>query len=336
MTQLITAPHPLETDTNRVTTEAARTPLQAPDGHRIPVYTWEASEPRAVIHIAHGMAEHAQRYRHLARDLNRQGYTFVAHDHRGHGPATPDDELGHYADDNGWQRVMDDLGQVQQWIHQTYANLPCYLLGHSMGSFIAQGYLTRSTETSWPAGLILSGSNRDSRIKLQALRWIVALATRFRGPHERSPLVRDLTFGAFGKQVPNARTEFDWLTTDDRAVKDYLNDPYCGFDCTNRLWSDLGGGLAALLRRGCLERIPAQLPILIVSGAEDPVGERGKGTRRLAKAYRNSGHTDVTCLVFEGMRHEPFNEQNRSQVVDALTTWLARHRPTPHNPTKSP
>ncbi|WP_165495800.1 alpha/beta fold hydrolase [Marinobacter halodurans] len=332
MPQSNTAPSPQAPATAFPDEPFVQTDLPAADGHRVPVYVWRARAPRAVIHIAHGMAEHAQRYRYLARDMVQQGYTVVAHDHRGHGPATPDDELGHFADDNGWQRVMEDLGQVQSWIRDTFADLPCYLLGHSMGSFIAQSYLTTAKEIEWPAGLILSGSNRDSRLKLQALRLIVALAARFQGRHQSSTLVHALTFGAFAKQVPHANTDFDWLSTDEAAVKAYMSDPHCGFDCTNQLWSDLGSGLAGLLKRGRLQRIPARLPILILSGAQDPVGEFGRGTRRLASAYRASGHTDVTSLVFEGMRHEPFNERNRSEVLDRLLAWLARQRPTPHNP----
>lgn len=275
------------------------------------------------------MAEHAGRYAQFAERLNVQGWLVVAHDHRGHGPHTPSGELGHYADANGWHKVTTDVGVVQRWIHQNWSTLPCYLLGHSMGSFIVQGYLIRQPEPSLLAGLILSGSNRDKRTKLTALRALLSVVQRFKGPRTTSPLIRDLTFGAFGKSVKEPRTPFDWLSHDSVTVDSYIEDPHCGFDCSNQLWTDLSDGLAGLLKRDALRRIPAGLPILMLSGAEDPVGEFGRGPQRLAKAYRNSGHTDVTCIVFQGMRHEPFHELRHEDAEQALLAWLARHRSKP-------
>lgn len=304
-----------------------QTQLNATDGHRIPVYLWKPERnPRGLVHICHGMAEHGQRYAHLARSLNARGLLVVAHDHRGHGPQTPDDSLGHYADEDGWNKVTADVGVVQNWIHQCWPTLPCYLMGHSMGSFIAQGYLTRNPEPPLLAGLILSGSNRDRRAQLMALRTILGVVRLFKGARATSSTVHKLTFGAFARSAESARTPFDWLSYDDDAVDSYIADPYCGFDCTNQLWSDLADGLTGLLRRDALGGIPADLPILIVSGAEDPVGEFGRGPQRLAQAYRETGHSDVTCIVFQGMRHEPFNEKRREEAEKALMEWLTRHR----------
>ena len=304
-----------------------QTQLNAPDGHVIPVYLWKPQgNPRGVVHICHGMAEHGRRYAHLASYLNHHDLLVVAHDHRGHGPHTPEGELGHYADEDGWGKVTADVGVVQKWIHQSWSTLPCYLMGHSMGSFIVQGYLTGCPEPRWPAGLILSGSNRDKRAQLLSLRAILSVIHRFKGPHATSPTVQKLTFGAFAKSIKSSRTPFDWLSYDDEAVDSYIADPYCGFDCTNQLWSDLAQGLSGLLKHNVLRRIPADLPILVISGAEDPVGEFGRGPHRLAQAYRDTGHSDVTCIVFQGMRHEPFNEKRREDAEKTLMAWLTRHR----------
>ncbi|WP_148862618.1 alpha/beta fold hydrolase [Marinobacter fonticola] len=300
--------------------------LDGPDEHAIPVYIWRPEgEPEGIVHICHGMAEHAQRYAPLAGRLSRYRLLVVAHDHRGHGPHTPEESLGHYANENGWDKVAGDVGVVQHWVHGTWPTLPCYLLGHSMGSFIVQSYLMRGPAGSLPAGLILSGSNRDRRVRLGLLRTLLKIVRRVQGANTRSSVIRKLTFGAFSKSVKSPRTEFDWLSHDPATVDDYINDPYCGFDCTNQLWSDFGSGLASLRRRNALQRIPANLPILIVSGADDPVGEFGRGTQRLAQAYRQSGHRDVTCIVFQGMRHEPFNERRREEAEQALLDWIDRH-----------
>jgi alpha-beta hydrolase superfamily lysophospholipase len=276
------------------------------------------------------MAEHARRYGHLAETLNHAGYAVIAHDHRGHGAAGGESAPGHYADHHGWDKVTSDVGQVQSWINQRFRDANVVLLGHSMGSFIAQGYLMRDPARHKPSGqhslsgLVLSGSSRDGTSKVAALRSIAAFEKLRQGPRGNSAIMRVMTFGTFARSVANRRTEFDWLSHDPAVVRDYQNDALCGFDCSNQLWSDLGGGLAQLHRRRALERVPKRLPILIVSGAEDPVGAFGKGPRKLAESYRRTGHTDVSCLIMPGMRHEPFNESNRDETKRRLLEWLNR------------
>lgn len=303
--------------------------LPSEDSHRIPVYLWQQDinpdSALGVIHINHGMAEHGLRYQALAANLNAAGYIVVAHDHRGHGPHTKASERGHYADSNGWEKVTRDVGVVQQWIADKFPQLRCYLLGHSMGSFIAQGYLVGDGPKSTISGLILSGSNRGQKLKLAALRSVAASARGWNGPRKTSRVIQALTFGAFAKTVTGAKTEFDWLSQNESSVSDYIKDPFCGFDCTNQLWCDLGHGLNQLQNKRALTRIPSHLPILIISGDEDPVGEFGRGPRRLASAYRETGHTDVSCVVMPGMRHEPFNEARREETIKALLNWLGRH-----------
>lgn len=303
--------------------------LSPDDSQRIPVYLWQqaidSDSALGVIHISHGMAEHSLRYQALAGILNAAGYIVVAHDHRGHGPQTKASERGHYADTNGWQKVTGDIGVVQQWIAEQYPQLSCYLLGHSMGSFIAQGYLVGDTQKPAISGLILSGSNRDQKLKLAALRSVAASARGWNGPRKTSRVIQALTFGAFAKTVTSAKTGFDWLSRNEASVSDYINDPLCGFDCTNQLWCDLGQGLSQIRDKRTLTRVPLNLPILIISGDEDPVGDFGKGPRRLANAYRDTGHIDVSCVVMPGMRHEPFNEARREETINTLLDWLARH-----------
>ncbi|MGP4843226.1 alpha/beta fold hydrolase [Marinobacter sp. 1Y8] len=303
--------------------------LSSDDSHQIPVYLWQQGidpgSARGVIHISHGMAEHGLRYQVLAENLNAAGYIVVAHDHRGHGQQTKTSERGHYADTNGWKKVTGDLGFVQHWIAEQFPQLRCYLLGHSMGSFIAQGYLIGDGQKPTIGGLILSGSNRDQKLKLAALRSVAASARGWNGPRKTSRVIQALTFGAFSKTVTAAKTRFDWLNQDEASVAEYINDPLCGFDCTNQLWCDLGYGLNLLQDKQALTRVPSNLPILIISGDKDPVGEFGRGPRRLAHAYRDTGHTDVSCVVMPGMRHEPFNEARREDTINTLLNWLERH-----------
>ncbi|WP_166268389.1 alpha/beta fold hydrolase [Marinobacter caseinilyticus] len=297
--------------------------IAADDGHQIPLLAWLPTEfPKACIHICHGMAEHAARYQDLAVTLTALGYAVFAHNHRGHGPDTKPHELGHYADDGGWQKVTRDVLTVQHTLRGQYPRLNHFLVGHSMGSFIAQGALLAPEQSLVFAGLVLSGSGRDPAIKLAALRLMVGSQRLLKGPHATSRLIHKLTFGAFAQSVKNRHTEFDWISRDPSAVAAYINDPLCGFDCTTQLWRDLGIGLSQLQRPSALSAIPQNLPVLIVSGDEDPVGDFGKGARRLASAYRDSGHSDVSLHVLPGVRHEPFNELNKEHIYQLLTQWL--------------
>lgn len=134
--------------------------------------------------------------------------------------------------------------------------------------------------------------------------------------------IRAMTFGAFAKTVANRQSDFDWLSHDAAIIRAFEKDPLCGFDCSNQLWSDLGEGLTQIHSRKALKRIPKQLPILIISGSEDPVGAFGKGPRKLAESYEDTGHADVSCSILPGMRHEPFNESNREEAESQLLQWL--------------
>ena len=308
---------------------SANTPEQdfasAGDGHRIPYSVWPAADgkqPQAVVHICHGMAEHRHRYDELAQYLAGAGLVTVAHDHRGHGEAAQKQDLGLYAETDGWQKVTGDVATMQKLISERWPDLPIILLGHSMGSFISQGYLISHRPEPNLTGLILSGSSRDSRGRLQALHLLVRVLQWRQGPRARSKLIHDMTFGAFAKSVQPARTPFDWLSTDAAAVDAYIDDPLCGFDCTLQLWNDLGQGLLAINRLEALKKVPRDLPIFILSGEQDAVGHFGEGPRALASAYRNSGHSEVLLRLYQGLRHEPFHEKKKDQVFRDLLFWI--------------
>ncbi len=299
--------------------------VPAPDGHRIPVLTWRTPDsPRAVLHICHGMAEHSGRYDDLARFFAAQGIACVAHDHRGHGRNLETDAAGHFADSNGWLKVTRDVGVVQAWIREQYPDSGVFLLGHSMGSFIVQSYLIDQQRPPPLAGLILSGSNLDQVLRLRILRPLISVISRMSGPHANSGFLHRMTFGAFARSVPDAKTEFDWLSTDNEQVTRYIQDSSCGFQCTVKLWQDLAEGLSVISRAANLKKIPENLPVFILSGDRDPVGRFGKGPRALAEAYRKTGHKDVQIRLYPGMRHEPFHEKDSIQVFQEMLDWVDR------------
>ncbi|HEX4945320.1 MAG TPA: alpha/beta hydrolase [Blastocatellia bacterium] len=294
------------------------------DGAALAAYKWEPnSPPRAVVHIAHGLAEHAVRYARTAQSLNSYGYVVYAHDMRGHGQTVnAQDELGFLAEANGWQRVMLDLAEMLQAEAETHADLPMVLLGHSFGS-----YLTQQLICEYPhllAAAILSAPNGKPSLLAQAGR-AIARAERLRlGKRGRSQLINSMTFGKFNEAFAPVETPFDWLSRDAAEVRLYFNDARCGFISTTQLWVDFLDGIVALSQPSLKRQIPATFPLYIIAGGHDPVCENGKGAEVLVQEYKAAGLTDVTYKLYPEARHELLNEINRHEVVSDLVQWLTR------------
>ncbi len=298
--------------------------LQTPDGAVVVVHRWlPDDEPKAVVQIAHGMAEHAARYAHVAKALNDRGYAVYANDHRGHGQtAVTEDELGFFAESRGWARVLDDLYRLNQRIGEEHPGLPVLLFGHSMGSFLTQQYLFTFPATI--RGAVLSGSTRHLGPDLEAGAVLARAEIKRQGPRGHSELLQALAFGQFNKAFAPNRTDFDWLSRDPEQVDAYIEDPRCGFLVTNRFWLDLFSGARVIRQTERLESIPLEMPIYVFSGAEDPVGEAGTGVERLLAAYERAGLHQVTSRLYPGGRHEMVNEINRDEVIADLGDWLDR------------
>ena len=304
-----------------MTADGRRLPeFVAADGRRIRLRECRPDgEAAGVIQILHGLAEHSARYDRFAADAAAAGYLVVTHDHRGHGPDHGGERLGHFADDGGWQRVVGDVAAVNAAIRQAASDVPLTLLGHSMGSYVAQSFLMQHPQSA--DRLILSGTTWPDRREVRLARWLAQLVALVRGKRRQAFLLDRMSFGKFNDRFAPVRTPFDWLSRDEAEVDRYVDDPLCGFVASNRLWIDLLGGLLEIGTREALSRIPAGLPILILGGEADPVGGRS-GLARLADEYRATGHDDVTLKIYPGARHEMLNESNRSEVTADILGWL--------------
>lgn len=288
------------------------------DGRTIKVRLWLADTPKGTVHLMHGMAEHIDRYTAFAEHLQANHFDVIAHNHRGHGE---DEITGHYADRDGWQRLIDDIVLVQQnCIRQP--DLPLYLFGHSMGSFIAQGYAIRHSDKL--AGLILSGSNYQNPAIYYAGRLVAKLERKRKGK-QGSALMDKLSFASFNSHFKPNRTDFDWLSRDPQQVDQYISDPQCGFPCSGETWHQLFNGLIEISKISELRKIQQDLPILLFGGDHDPVGNMGKGLPALEKKLRQSGHKSVTTHLYKDGRHEMLNETNRLHVYNDVTNWLQQH-----------
>ncbi|QDH67275.1 MULTISPECIES: alpha/beta hydrolase [Pseudomonas] len=294
--------------------------LTANDRSRLYVNHWMPEGPaKAVVMLSHGMAEHSGRYARLAEALGSAGYGVYAPDQRGHGRTADEGTLGLYAEKDGWNKVVGDLASLNQHIGQQHPGLPIILLGHSMGSYIAQAYLLHHSASLH--GAILSGSNFQPVALYRAAR-LIARAERLRqGVRGRSALIEFLSFGSFNKAFKPNRTAFDWLSRDPNEVDKYINDPLCGFRCTNQLWIDLLGGLQQISKASNLAQIDPGLPILVMGGECDPVSE-GKRLKSLAHALREAGSQHLQLNIYPQARHEVFNETNRDEVTADVLRWL--------------
>lgn len=296
--------------------------LDVSDGVRLALYEWPAPHsPKAVVQITHGLAEHAVRYDRLARALTAAGYAVFASDHRGHGRTANDpSELGFFAERDGFKKLVADLLAVNREIASRYPQLPRILLGHSFGSFVSQAYLFE--HASSVNAVVLSGSASANRFVVAP---VLALARALRlrlGPRGKSKLLQLLSFGTYNDAFKPTRTEFDWLSRDPAEVDKYVADPLCGFDNSVQGWIDLLGGLLYIRSSERQRRLPKGLPIYLLSGMADPVGEMGKGPTRLSQQYGAAGLTRIELNLYPNARHELFNETNRDQVTSELITWL--------------
>jgi alpha-beta hydrolase superfamily lysophospholipase len=293
--------------------------LTAPDGHEIHMHMWSPEVAAArVIQVLHGLGEHAARYERFAHAAASRGYAVCVHDHRGHGPHT--EELGHFADDSGWHLLVADALLVQDYSRERFADAPLVLLGHSMGSYIAQSFAMLYGDRL--SALILSASTWPSRLQLLpalAIAYIEAWRLGIRG---KSALLDKLGFGNFNKRFAPACTEMDWLSRDAAEVDKYVADPLCGGPYSCRLWLDLLRGLIDISSDNALARVPVGLPLLITGGECDPVGG-DRGMTHLMMHYAQTGHQRISVKIFPDGRHEMLNESNRDEVTTNWLDWIA-------------
>lgn len=293
------------------------------EGLDIYTYKWEdenIKKTKAVIQIAHGMAETAQRYETFAKVLTENGYIVYINDHRGHGKtAKIIENVGHLAEKEGFRCLVEDMYTLTNIIKKENEDLPIYLFGHSMGSFASQRYIMDYGNNL--SGLILCGSNGKQGIILNFAHMIINREIKKYGRRSRSNKINDLIFG--GEIIRrNEKTKFDWLSRDKEQVEKYINDPFCGVVCSCGFFYDLVQGLKEIEDKENLKKVPLDIPIYIISRDKDPIGKNGKGVLRLRDRYIKLGVKDVTCKLYKDGRHELLNEINKEEVFEDIICWL--------------
>jgi alpha-beta hydrolase superfamily lysophospholipase len=282
---------------------------------------WEPEgKPRGIVVIAHGMAEHIARYDGLGQSLARAGLLAVGYNHLGHGKEAS--IPGWFSDTDGWGKLVGDLHAVLQAMAIRWPGVPRVLLGHSMGSFLTREYALR-----YPGelhALVLSGTGWHNRMLCQAGLLPARLACSMGFEKKASGFLDKMAFSAHNKSFKTpGGTAFDWLSRDKAEVEKYINDPLCGFVFTAGGFRDMFTGLLALTDIERLKALPADLPVYLLSGGDDPVGGKGVGVREIALQYQAAGLLRVYVKLYDGARHELFNEVNKEEVRSGLITWLS-------------
>jgi alpha-beta hydrolase superfamily lysophospholipase len=276
-------------------------------------------EPIGCVQIVHGMAEHRQRYARFASHLASAGYLVWAHDHRGHG-LNAGSGKGHFADRNGWRVLIDDTVAVTRRLVAEHPRAPVILFGHSMGSFIAQTLITERAPDY--QGIVLVGSNGPDPGP-HCLALALALFERLlRGPRQQSQWTNALLRKRYNRKFRPSRTPVDWLSRDEREVDAAMADPLNGVGLTTQSWVDFAKGLLALDAPGRFRHVRASLPLLIIAGTDDPVGNNGRGPQRLVRAFTRGGAQDVSLHLYLSARHELVNETNREEITRDIVAWM--------------
>jgi alpha-beta hydrolase superfamily lysophospholipase len=276
---------------------------------------------KAVLQLAHGIAEHIGRYDAFARFMANNGFAVAGNSHLGHGQSAAEEgDLGFFTEKNGWVSTVDDLHLVYRKMHAAYPGKPYFLLGHSMGSFLTRTFLTRYPELL--DGCIISGTGQQAAPLLSAGLVLAALERKLCGARRQSARLNLLCFGAYNRRIPNHRTPNDWLTRDRELVDRFTADNACGWVPTVGIFADLLGGIRYAGNRKNIAKMRKDLPVLFISGTEDPVGDYGVGVKKVVRLFQEAGMVDVALKLYDGARHECLNEINREEVYNDVLGWL--------------
>ena len=298
--------------------------LSADEKTQIHAIEWMPEEPpRAVLQLCHGMAEYIARYDDFGEFLSLNGYYVVGHDHLGHGESiTGTDQLGFFHEKKGNEYVVADIHTLRVKTEEKYPDLPYFILGHSMGSFLVRQYI--GLYGAGLSGAIIMGTGDQPTPLLMAGRMLCKVSSLLHGWHYRSQLVDGMAVGGYEKHFAKEKDGSNWLSRNPENVRKYKNDPMCGFMFTVNAYYHMFSGMIKMNRHEKDGKIPKKLPVLLVAGQEDPVGNYGKSVKAVYKKYKKSGVQDVKLRLYEKDRHEILNEVDRKEVFIDLFRWLEK------------
>ncbi len=286
-----------------------------------------AGEIRGMLQISHGMCEYFLRYEAFAEYLAKDGWLVFGHDHLGHGNSAPsEDDLGFIASKGGKDYMVNDILTLARQMQKRYPNIPTVLFGHSMGSFLSRAALTRKEAKNENGELIYSASvicgTGGPDMPTGAGIMLSNLIALFRGERHRSRLLASIAFAGYLSRIEKPCDQSAWLTRDSAVVERYNADPFCHYTFTVRAYRDLFDAVAEVSRKDWAAKVPSELPLLLISGEDDPVGSFGKGVEKIHDRLLRAGAKRTTCVLYPQMRHEILNEIDKETVWKETLEWL--------------
>ena len=297
------------------------------DGHKMYTYFFiPESKPKAILQLVHGLGEHAGRYKEFASKLTNEGFLICADDHRGFGKSTiSKEQIGHIADNKGYELIIEDLKHLMLNTKTDYPNIPYFMMGHSMGSFLTRGFLIEYYKEL--DGAIIMGT----RGKLKGIekfgKTIAKIQKSIFGGRKRAKLIDKLSVGGYGKKYfPNDNSPLAWLTSDKEEIKKVIEDEY---------FSDKPASVETYIQLFKLidkisdsknySSMNKDFPILLISGDKDPVGGMGEGVKWVYDMYKSLEFNDITLSFYKDGRHEILNDIQREDVTKEIISWLNSH-----------
>lgn len=281
-------------------------------------------EPKAILQIAHGVTEHILRYEEIAQYLTQKGIAVVGNDHLGHGTSiAKNSEPMYFGPAGSWNWVVEDIKTCMELTKKQFSNKPYYLLGFSLGSFVVRTYLIKYPGTV--NGAIIIGTGQTPHLQITMAKYMANKEAKKVGEDHTSPVIKKLTFETYNKKFAPNRTEYDWLCSNNKALDEYIKDPLRGENMSAGLFREMLSGMDFVAKQKNINKMDKNIPILFLSGKEDPVGEQGKGVIRAYKSFKRSGIKDIDINLYENLRHDILHEDCKEQILKDMYVWINKH-----------
>lgn len=291
--------------------------------HKIHAVKWvpDVEKPVCILQIVHGMSEYIDRYDAFANYLADRGILVVGDDHLGHGKSVrPGETYGYFCKEDASTVLVRDEHRLKKMIQEQYAGVPYIIFGHSMGSFITRNYLFRYA--AGIDGAIIAGTGMQPKPVLIIGVGLAVLHRMIFGGTHTAKFINMISFGAYNKRIKSPKTPFDWLSVNEDNVRRYIDDPMCGFVFTANGFETLFKLIYNLHDTEKLKKMPSNLPVFFVAGAEDPVGNYGKGVEQVCRSFREAGMENVQIKLYPNDRHELLNEADKEDVYGDIYRWI--------------
>lgn len=281
---------------------------------------WDIENPRAVLQVAHGVTEYIDRYDEFAKYLNEKGIVVVGNDHLGHGKSISEEKGPMYFGKEGsWDFAVEDLYSLYTKTKIEYPNIPYFILGFSLGSFLVRTLLIKHSEVS--DGAILVGTGQTSWLNIKLGLMMANKEAKEHGDNAFTEKIDDLTFGTYNKKFKPNKTKLDWLCSNEDALDLYMKDPSRGESFSAGLFRELLSGMMYDRDIDNIKKMNRDLPILFLSGSDDPVGDYGKGVDKAYKDFKKAGIKNLSIKMYPGLRHDILNEKSKNEIYEDVSSW---------------